>query len=321
MNKVVIISGPTASGKTSASIELALHLQRKHQLDVAVVNFDSLLFYKEISIGTAKPSLSERKNIEHHLIDIASINSPLNASDFIRLAQTTISDLLNQNKLVILVGGSGFYLRSLLKGMYESPEKNNSLADEKDQTIEISEVIEYLKHNDPDSLNNLHINDHYRLRRAAEYFKVTGNKISIQKKLYDNLLPYDFTENILSWDIIHFYLEIPKSTHQKIIEERTRKMFENGLQNEVLFLKEQGFTLSEKPLSSIGYKEIIAFMNGEFSSIDQCIERVIISTRQLAKSQRTFFKKMTPKITINPLTEVDKIFLYCSDWVDDKLDQ
>ena len=96
-------------------------------------------------------------------------------------------------------------------------------------------------------------------------------------------------------------------------------MFAQGIIHEINSLKSAGFTLEEKPLASIGYKEAIEWLNGAYQSQEECIERIIISTRQLAKSQKTFFKKMTPKITINPLLEIDKIFLYCSDWVNDKL--
>lgn len=324
MKKIIIISGPTASRKTYASIQLALHLKNNLNKDVAIVNFDSLLFYKEISIGSAKPTLLERQNIEHHLIDIASINSPLNAADFILLAQKKIEELFTQNKIVILVGGSGFYLRSLLKGMYEAISVDPEIIKKSDEIYQekgIEYFINFLRDNDPDSLANLHHNDHYRLRRAVLYFETNGQKISSQKKLYDQQLPYDFTYNCHNWDILHFYLEIPKPSHLKIIEDRTKIMFKDGLREEIESLRDEGFTLKEKPLTSIGYKEIIEWMNGLYHSEEECFERVTISTRQLAKSQKTFFKKMVPKITINPLCDLEKIFLYCSEWVDDKLNK
>ena len=322
MKRLIIISGPTASGKTNASIELAIYIKKQHNLIAEIVNFDSLYFYKEISIGSAKPKVSEQKNIPHHLIDIASINSPLNAADFILIAHQKIEELFNQNKIVILVGGSGFYLRSLLKGMYESPTQDPIVIKESEQIYQeqgIDYFINFLKKNDPESLKNLHPNDHYRLRRAVLYFQSTGQKISEQKKLLDEQLPYDFSKNNYNWEILHFYLEVPKAAHLKIIERRTKEMIATGLINEILDLKKNGFTLEEKPLSSIGYKEVIEWMNGVYSSENECIEKIIISTRQLAKSQKTFFKKMTPKIIINPLSEEEKIFHYCSAWLNDKL--
>jgi tRNA dimethylallyltransferase len=256
------------------------------------------------------------------LIDIASINSPLNAADFILLAKNKIEEIFKQNKIVILVGGSGFYLRSLLKGMYDSPSQDEEILKASEQIYQeqgIGYFINFLKDHDPASLLNLHHNDHYRLRRAVLYFQSTGEKISEQKMKLDELLPYDFTKNAHGWDMLHFYLEIPKPAHLKIIEERTKKMFSAGLLGEVEGLAKQGFSLNEKPLTSIGYKEVIEWRKGQFLTEDECLQRVIISTRQLAKSQKTFFKKMTPKISVNPLLDQAKIFHYCSEWVDDKL--
>ena len=120
MSKLIIISGPTASGKTKTSIDLAEMIIHQLKIPTVIVNFDSLLFYKEISIGSAKPSKDEQKEIEHFLIDIESIATPMNVSHFIQIAEGLLKDLFRQKKCVILVGGSAFYLRALLKGMYES---------------------------------------------------------------------------------------------------------------------------------------------------------------------------------------------------------
>lgn len=310
MNKLIIISGPTASGKTKTSIELAEKIIHKLKIPTVIVNFDSLLFYKEISIGSAKPTLQERKNIEHFLIDIESITSPMNAADFIKIGENLITDLLARNKCVILVGGSAFYLRALLKGMYESTTPTENIKNHFETLYQkegIDPIIEFLKKNDPDSLINLHQNDHYRLTRAALHFEMTGTKMSAQKKRLDDQAPYDFSDIIHPWKILHLYLDLPKDQHFEIILERTKKMFSDGLMEEIEGLVQQGFTLSEKPLASIGYKEAIDLRNGLFKTQEECIERIAISTRQLAKSQRTFFKKITPKLSFNPLSDQEKI--------------
>lgn len=303
-DKLIIVSGPTASGKTKTSIEIAKHIEKNLHRHAAVVNFDSLLFYKEISIGTAKPSLEERDGIEHHMIDIESINSPMNASGFIKKGEEVILDLFKQDKIVILVGGSAFYLRALLKGMYESPTAPKELKDsitEQYKNEGINPFIEFLKINDSQSLINLHENDHYRLMRAVEYFKLTGNKISDKKKEHDELNPYDFSVINHPWDVIHFYLDLPKDEHFEIIKKRTKDMFDQGLMEEVKELEINGFFMTEKPLASIGYKEALEFKNGEFKNLELCIERISISTRQLAKAQRTFFNKISPKEKFNPI--------------------
>lgn len=309
-NQLIVISGPTASGKTKTSIEIAKVIQNELKREAAIVNFDSLLFYKEISIGTAKPTLEEREGIEHYMIDIESIKSPMNASQFIKKGEVVIKELMAKNKIVILVGGSAFYLRALLKGMYEtekgSPE-TKARVDAQYKAEGIAPFIEYLKLKDPQSLINLHENDHYRLVRAVEYFEATGTKISDKKKELDQLNPYDFSNINQDWRVLHFYLDLPKDEHFQIIIKRTEQMFAQGFMDEITELEKNGFFLNEKPLASIGYKEAIDLKNGLFASQAECVERIAITTRQLAKSQRTFFNKITPKESFNPIHDQAKI--------------
>ncbi len=308
-NNVIIVSGPTASGKTKTSIEIAKLLQSQG-IKTAIVNFDSLLFYREISIGTAKPTILERAGIDHYMLDIESIKSPMNAADFIKKGESIISELLKNDTTVVLVGGSAFYLRALLKGMYDSSTPTSEVKEKLDNTYKekgIGPFIEYLKSYDPQSLVNLHENDHYRLMRAVEHHQSTGTKISDQKKEMDNQNPYDFSEIIHPWNLLHIYLDLPKDQHFEIITARTQSMFDQGLMAEIEELEKSGFSLEEKPLLSIGYKEAIEFKKGVFTSVQQCIERISISTRQLAKGQRTFFNKITPKESFNPVTDQVKI--------------
>ncbi|MFA6236452.1 MAG: tRNA (adenosine(37)-N6)-dimethylallyltransferase MiaA [Bacteriovorax sp.] len=310
-NQLIIISGPTASGKTKTSIELAKRIIDQLKIPAVIVNFDSLLFYKEISIGTAKPTKSEQNNIEHFMIDIASISSPMNAAEFIKKGEILIKEMMSQSKCVILVGGSAFYLRALLKGMYESISPTEEIKDKFEllyQKSGIEPIISFLEKHDPQSLINLHENDHYRLIRAAIHFEMTGTTISSQKKILDELSPYDFTDIIHDWKTLHLYLDLPKDQHFEIIKTRTRNMFNIGLMEEIEALSQQGFSLLEKPLGSIGYKEAIDLRNGLYATQEECIERIAISTRQLAKSQRTFFKKITPRLCFNPLSDQEKIF-------------
>ncbi|TDJ05778.1 MAG: tRNA (adenosine(37)-N6)-dimethylallyltransferase MiaA [Deltaproteobacteria bacterium] len=301
---LIIISGPTASGKTSCGLKLAGAFGKK----ACIVNFDSLLFYKELNIGTAKPTLKERALIQHRLIDIQSAKKPINASDFVSLARQEIDKGHREGKIIFLIGGSAFYLRALIKGMYETETTPKNIKKELEELYKeqgIGPIVEILREKDPESLSQLHLNDHYRLIRAAEFFLTTGEKISIEKKKMDEKNPYDLTSD--EWNIFHIYLNPPKDIHQKIIEKRTREMIELGLIDEVSELLKNGFTGEEKPLNSIGYKEAQNFLKGELKDMESLIERIIISTRQLAKSQRTFFKKITPKNTYDPLKDEEKI--------------
>jgi len=305
--KLIIISGPTACAKTKTSIELSLLLKNTFKKNVEIINFDSLLFYRELNIGTAKPTLSERQNITHHLIDITSAKNPINAADYLKSANFLINDIIVKGAIPILVGGSGFYLRALLKGMYETKSTDDVVQKEVKELYEregISPIIEKLKIHDPQSLITLHPNDHYRLMRAIEFFLTCGQPISKEKERMQKEKPYDFSENKYpSLDLLHYYLDIPKELHWEIIQSRTRQMIKDGLINEVQALLNQGFSGEEKPLQSIGYKETMQFLNGDLKNIDQLFEAIIVATRQLAKSQRTFFAKVIPKHKINPLVD------------------
>lgn len=305
-NKIIIISGATATGKTSRSIEIA------KKVNAEIVNFDSLLFYKELNIGTAKPTSTEMQDVKHHLINNHSIANPINASDFMKEAIETIKLIHKQDKIVILAGGSGFYLQTILNGMYDSktssPEvitRSNSLY--KDQGI--LPFREFLKTNDIESFNHFHENDHYRNRRAVEHYWMNGTKFSDSKK--EMTLRKDQSPRfIYDWDILHCYLDIEKDKHYEIIVERSNDMYKNGLVLEVENLLAQGFTGNEKPLKSIGYKETIDFINGMFKTKEEYLERLSINTRRLAKSQRTWFKKVDKNI-YHTLKDFDKLVTDC----------
>lgn len=302
--KVIVISGPTASGKTDLAVELASTFGGE------VVNFDSLLLYKEINIGTAKPTAEERKSIPHHMIDVRSISEPMNAADYAREALPIIEQLLSQGKVVFLVGGSGFYLQALLKGMYDSPTTPDEItrrSEELYQSQGITPFLEILKEHDQNSFERYHANDHYRVRRAVEHFWTTGHPLSEARAQKDESNEKLEDISIHGWNVLHLYLDLPKEEHLKIIEKRTERMLAQGLLTEVQDLLNQGFSGDEKPLQSIGYKETLSYLKGDFSSLEECRERIIISTRQLAKSQRTWFKRDPSKKTFHPLADKNQL--------------
>ena len=228
------------------------------------------------------------------MIDTHSIKTPINAADYAKLALPIIDDIHARDKNVILVGGSGFYLQALLHGMYESETTNNETLQKSDELYQkegISPFALILKENDLSSFEKYHINDHYRIRRAVEHFWMTGDKFSkarldmLEKKRES---PYQRAD----WNIHFIYLDIPKDKHQEVIELRAQTMVKQGLVEEVQSLLTQGFTLEHKPLKSIGYKETIDYINGIYTNKEEYLERLVINTRQLAKAQRTWFKKI-----------------------------
>lgn len=317
-NPLIIISGPTATGKSTLAIEIAQQSMVRFGLQAEIINFDSLLFYKELNIATAKPSPSELESVPHHMVNITSAKNPLNAADFSTQALEILQNLQSQNRLVILVGGSGFYLRALVKGMIDAPAKDREKETQARELYEregIKPVLDYLALHDPESLKTLHINDHYRLMRAFEYHLQTGSPLSHQKQLIEKNRPYDFSEHQLGKaQLFHLYLNIPPREHWPMIERRTKLMHESGLLDEVRALKIQGFSKSDKPLDSIGYKESLLHLEGYYPNDAAFLEAISIATRQLAKAQRTFFQKIVPKYEYHPLKDQDKIWTDLESW-------
>jgi tRNA dimethylallyltransferase len=298
--KVVVISGPTASGKTAISIELA------KKFGGEVVNFDSLLLYKEISLGSAKPTPEERAGIPHHMLDVRSISNPMNAADYAVESIAKINEVLMRGKIVYLVGGSGFYLQAVLKGMYDSPTTPESIREKSRILYERENIfpfLEILKEHDPESLHRYHVNDHYRIRRAVEHWWSHRTPFSEERAAKEESNKGMQKVSVHDWNVLHLHLDLPKDQHQKIIEYRTDKMLKDGLEKEVRGLLEQGFTGTEKPLQSIGYKEMLDYIFGVYKSVEECRDQIVISTRQLAKSQRTWFKKDLSKETYHPLEQ------------------
>ncbi|MCB9092303.1 MAG: tRNA (adenosine(37)-N6)-dimethylallyltransferase MiaA [Halobacteriovoraceae bacterium] len=302
--RVLIISGPTATGKTHLSIETA------QKYDAEIVNFDSLLFYNELNIGVAKPTLEELSSVPHHMVSIASIAKPYNAAMYMEQTIPLINEIHGRNRPVILVGGSGFYLQAILQGMYNSPttpletlEKSNQLYEDKG----IEPFREILKSHDPLSFDRYHENDHYRTRRAVEHFWTTGEAFSSSREVkeVENREKAQWPSERYHWKTHHIYLNIPKDEHYSIILERTKSMIQQGLIQEVKNLLKK-YTGLEKPLQSIGYKQTIQFLRGEIATEEELVEKIFIATRRLAKSQRTWFNKRK-KNEYNPLKDKSEL--------------
>ncbi|MBP9674125.1 MAG: tRNA (adenosine(37)-N6)-dimethylallyltransferase MiaA [Bacteriovoracaceae bacterium] len=297
-SKVVIISGPTATGKTDIAIHCAL---KAHGL---IINFDSLLFYKELCIGTARPSKEEQKGVPHYLLASESAHHPINAADFVKKALPLMQELQKLQQPLFLVGGSGFYLKALMQGMYPSVTPSPDILKKSEDLFKeegITAFLNILEKCDPENFKILHPNDHYRIRRAVEHFWSTGIPFSQAKKIHtekEHSFPYDF---------LHIYLDYPKPIHEERIQKRTENMLNQGLIQEVQSLLSHGFQGDEKPLLSIGYKETQAYLQGSILSLKELKEKIIIATRQLAKSQRTWFQKIPNKVVFCP-PDQDKIW-------------
>ncbi len=277
MAKVLVICGATASGKTSLSLECA------KQLNGEIISADSMLVYKGLDIGTAKPSMEERQGIVHHLIDVVSPKESFSVSDYENMALPIVEELLAQGKTPIICGGTGFYINALL---YKS-QFGNVGADEqiraKYEKLAESNGKEYvhaiLREKDPESAEKLHYNDVKRVIRALEIYDITGIAKSAQQ---DKPIP--------RFDFVSVSIEFPREKLYERINLRVEQMFENGLIDEVKGLLASGVTEEMQCMQGIGYKEIAEGLRIG-STEREMMELVQKNTRNYAKRQQTFFKR------------------------------
>lgn len=286
MGKALVICGATASGKTSLSVALA------KKLNTEIISADSMLVYKGLDVGTAKPMSAERQGVPHHLIDVVSPFSSFSVSDYEELALPIVERLFAEGKTPIICGGTGFYIQSLL---YKS-QFGNAGADEKIRA-ELERLLkekgkEYLhnllKEKDPESAEILHENDTKRVIRALEIFLVTGKKKSEQKD-----------ERIPRFDFVCVSVDFPRERLYERINLRVEEMFKAGLVDEVQTLLNSGVTLDLQCMQGIGYKEVAEGLFGS-SSEEEMKELIKKNTRNYAKRQLTFFKRMQNHTALPP---------------------
>ncbi|MBQ8657716.1 MAG: tRNA (adenosine(37)-N6)-dimethylallyltransferase MiaA [Clostridia bacterium] len=278
MPKVLVICGATASGKTALAVACA------QKLNTEIVSADSMLIYKGLNIGTAKPTEEEKGGIMHHLIDVAEPFDLFSVSDYEKAALPIVERLLAEGKTPIICGGTGFYINSLL---YKSGF-GGAGADErvraKYEDLLAAKGKEYLhgllQEKDPESAAILHPNDTKRVIRAIEIFEVTGKKKSEQND-----------EPVPRFEFAAVSIEYPRETLYERINRRVDDMFEAGLKEEVQGLLDRGVTLENQCMQGIGYKEVAEGINGGASD-EEIKELIKKNTRNYAKRQITFFKRM-----------------------------
>ena len=275
--KLIVIAGPTASGKTALAVELA------RRLDTEIISGDSMLVYKGLDIGTAKPGKKEMGGIRHHLIDILDAGAGFNVTDFINLAKPVITLLNQQGRIPILAGGTGLYIKSLVEGYRfnetsgdpEYRESLQRLAEEKGREY----VFDMLRKVNPDAAERLHINNFRRIIRALEVYHLGGEQISEEKA---SELAYDVFAIGLGWE---------RSVLYERINRRVEIMIEQGLYNEVEGLLKNGISDSCQSMKGIGYKELLPAVRGEIS-LDEAANEIKQNTRRFAKRQLTWYRKM-----------------------------
>ncbi len=281
MTPFLVIGGPTASGKSALAIKLA------QDFDGEIINADSVAMYRRFDIGTAKPSLVDRKLVAHHLIDILDAEEELDASRYGDLALAKITELQSMGKLPIVVGGSGLYLRALMREKFHDLPHSPTLRSEL-SALSNDELFKRLQIVDPERALKIHQNDHFRLARALEIFTLTGKTMAELTEAPSKESQQDAIIITIDPD--------RKILHQRIAS-RTEKMLEEGLVEEVKQILASGVPPTAKPFSTIGYKQVLAFLQGHLEA-GQLHEQILFATRQLAKRQCTWFHKIPSDIRL-----------------------
>jgi len=275
---IIVIAGPTCSGKTKVGIQLA------KELNTEIISADSRQIYQYLNIGTAKPTLNQLKEIKHHFINELNPDDEYDVSKFETEARVRIKKIINKNNIPIVVGGSGLYIKALIEGIVETPEKDNEFRKilEKEREKYGNKFIHNkLKKIDPLGAEKIHPSYWKRVVRALEVIHLTGKTITQIHNEHTKQNKYNFDKYILNWDREVLY---------KNIDLRVEKMFEDGLVEEVENLLNKGFSKHLNSLNTVGYKETISYLENEIT-LERAIELIKRNTRRYAKRQLTWFRK------------------------------
>lgn len=286
MNKVLVICGATASGKTSLAVECA------KKLNTEVISADSQLIYKGLNVGTAKPTAEEMCGVKHHMIDIVEPTESFNVGNYRETALPIMKKLLSENKIPVICGGTGFYINSLLfdfsYGNIEgSEEVRRRYAEFLDQNGKEA-LFERLKEVDPQTAIKLHVNDVKRVIRALEIYELSGKRKSEQ---HDNM--------VSAFDYLAVAINFKREELYDRINKRVDTMLENGLVEEVEGLLSRGIDEKYQCMQAIGYKEVLTSLkSGDLhSTMSDIIKQ---NTRHYAKRQIVFFKKLPNIVWLEP---------------------
>jgi tRNA dimethylallyltransferase len=286
--QIAILTGPTSTGKTSLALELATSISRSvsKSSDIEIINADSLLVFRGMDIGTAKPSREELARVPHHLIDIRNPDEPFTAGDFRREAEAAIAEIIGRGRRALIVGGTGFYLKALLNGLWDAPKGDAGLRAEL-EALGDEKLFAELERRDAASALRIGPRDHYRLIRASELIRLSGKSPS-ELEAEQALRPPD--PRFTLWIIDRATEELfPR------VETRARAMIEQGLVEETrsLLTRFRG----ARPLDAVGYRETVAFLDGKKPASRKLrdgpnglIDEIALATRQLVKRQRTWFR-------------------------------
>ena len=297
MQKVLVIVGPTAVGKTDFGIECAALFNGE------IISGDSIQIYKGLNIGSAKPTVSEQSRARHHLIDIKEADENYSVKQFQELGRSCIKDISERNRLPIIVGGTGLYIKACLYDyvFFDEDEDDYQYPD-----LSNEELYELLRQKDPEALEKIHVNNRKRLIRALNIFEKHHQGISSIKKQQEHKPIYD---------ALIIGLMADKETLYQRINRRVDKMMEEGLIKEIDGLLEKGISFFDQSMQGIGYKEFKAYYDKE-KSLEECVEEVKINSRHFAKRQYTFFKN---QLDVNWYTDKKEALKHIERWIKNEI--
>lgn len=285
---LIILTGPTAVGKTKTSIGLAKAIGGE------IISADSMQVYKDMDIGSAKITKEEMEGIPHYLIDVLSPDEEFHVVKFQKMAKEALNTIYEKGKIPIVVGGTGFYIQALLYDIDFTENEEDSAYRTELETLAREKGAEYLhamlRETDVKSAEDIHANNVKRVIRALEFYKQTGTRISEhneKERLKES--PYDFC---------YFVLNDGRRNLYERIDARIDEMLSAGLIAEVAALKNRGFTKEMVSMQGLGYKEILDYLNGELS-LEEAVYILKRDTRHFAKRQITWFKRERDVIWVN----------------------
>ena len=285
--KVIVICGPTGAGKTALSIELAKRINGE------IVSSDSMQIYKDMDIGTAKPTKEETKDIKHYLIDFVAPDQRYSVAEFKKDAENAIEEILAKGKTPIIVGGTGLYVDSLIYGIqYQDIELDENYRNELEEIAKkqgLEKLYEQAQKIDPEAMKKISPNDKKRIIRVLEIYKATGkNKTEQEIESRKNEVKYDYKVFAINMDREKLYDRINK---------RVDIMLEQGLIQEVQTLVKK-YNEFPTAMQGLGYKEVVQYLKNEIS-YDEMVDKIKMETRRYAKRQITWFKKNKQTIWID----------------------
>jgi tRNA dimethylallyltransferase len=274
---LLVLTGATASGKTAAAVQLAEHFGGE------LIGADSVQVYRGFDIGASKPKASELRGIVHHLLDVRDADQPLDAVEFAHLADAAISDVRARGKLPIVVGGSGLWLRALLRGLVAAPPVDAELRARLEaaaRTDGSASLHARLAHVDPRAAAHIHPNDRVRIVRALEVFEQTGQPLGALRGVHALGAP--------RYRSLRVVLELPADELNRRIEQRTAAMITEGFVAEVERLLSR-YGRATRPLGSVGYREMVAHVC-DGVALDETVRAINRATRIYARRQRTWLR-------------------------------